>query len=564
MRPLRHLPGLDVFRGRGLDAWRRDAAAGVTLAAYLIPAAIGDASLAGLPPESGVYACFFAGLVFWLFSGSRHTAVTVTSAISLLMGASLGGLSGGDPARHYALASCVALLSGGLALAAWAAKAGHLAAFVSESVMAGFKAGVAFHLASTQLPKLLGLKSPPGDFWARAHHLATHLGDLHPPSFLLGLAALAVLLAGKVLFPARPVALFVLVAGIAAVPILGLGERGVETLGEVPRGLPAPGWPDVRASDLNELLPLALACFLLGAVETAAIGRLFGRKHKYHPDSNQDLLALAAANLASGLGRGFPVGGGMSQSLVNEAGGARSTASGLIAALILAGAALFLMGPLRDLPKPVLAAVVLAAVTGLVKLSELKRLWRLSRPEFAVAIVALAGVLGSGLLRGVLIGALLSLILLIRRASRPRVAELVRVPGTGHFADLARNPGYERMPDVLVFRVESGLMYFNVDFVRERFVEALKAREPGVRLAVFYLGTVPAIDLAGLELLEEIQEDLAEHGVALRLAEAHGQVRDVLLRAEFDRRGVPVLPNQSVEDVIASWRPDTSRAERRP
>ncbi len=550
-------PGLAVV-GRGGEDWRRDAIAGVTLAAYLIPAGIGDASLAGLPPESGVYACLFGGLVFWLFCGARHTAVTVTSAISLLIGSSLGALSRGDPGRHYALASCVAVMVGVLALAAWALKAGNLVAFVSESVMAGFKTGVAFFLASTQLPKLFGFKGLPGDFWERAQHFLTHLGDTHPPSLILGLAALAVLLAGKALFPARPVALVVVVAGIAAVPLLGLAELGVKTLGDVPRGLPTPGLPAVRASDINELLPLAIACFLLGAVETAAIGRMFGRKHRYRPDSNQDFLALAASNLASGLGRGFPVSGGMSQSLVNEAGGARSPASGLVAALILAAAALFLMGPLRDLPQPVLAAVVLAAVTGLVKVSELRRLWRLSRTEFAVAIAALAGVLGSGLLRGVLIGALLSILLLIRRAARPRTAELGRVPGTDYFADLVRHPENERIPDALVFRVEASLMYFNIDYVRERLTEALQARD--VKLVVFFLGTVPAIDLAGLEFLEETQRDLEERGVALRLAEARGQVRDLLLRAGFDRRGVPVVPNQPVAAVVASWREGFAKA----
>jgi MFS superfamily sulfate permease-like transporter len=208
----------------------------------------------------------------------------------------------------------------------------------------------------------------------------------------------------------------------------------------------------------------------------------------------------------------------------------------------------------------VLAAVVIAAVTSLVKLSELRRLWRLSRGEFAVAIAALAGVLGSGLLRGVLVGALLSLLLLIRRAARPRVAELGRVPGTDVFADLARLPEAERAPDVLVFRVESALMYFNVDFVRERFAAAREARGPGLRLAVFFLGTVPAVDVAGLELLEEIHQDLKERGIDLRLAEAHGQVRDFLLRAGFDGRGVPVVPHQPVAAAVAAWREGVLKA----
>jgi SulP family sulfate permease len=551
---LRLLPGLACFTRRGWGDWRYDLVAGITLAGYLLPAGIGDASLAGLPPEAGMYACLLGGLVFWLFCSSRQTSVTVTSAISLLIGSSLSGLDEGDPSRRAALAGCLALMVGAFALAAWAAKAGGLIAFISESVMVGFKTGVAFHLAASQLPKLFGFKGSHGDFWERSAHFLRHLGETPAPSILLGVVALAILLAGKALAPKRPVSLLVVIAGIVAARMLDLGALGVKTLGDVPGGFPVPGLPAIRASDLNELLPLAIACFLLGAVETTAIGRMFGRKHGYRLDSNREFLALAASNLASGLGRGFPISGGMSQSLVNEGAGARSSASGLVAALTLGAVALFLTGPLRDLPQPVLAAVVLVAVTGLFKASELRRLWRFSRQEFVVAGVALLGVLGSGLLRGVLIGAAASLILLIRRAARPRTTELGRVPGTDYFADVIRAPENERSEDVFVFRSEAGLFYFNVDHVRERFRAALEARGPSVKLVVFFLGSVPAIDLAGVEFLEELHHDLEERRMLLRLAEAHGQVREALLRAEFEKRGVPVVPNQPVSAVIAEWR----------
>lgn len=521
----------------------------------MLPAGIGDASLAGLPPQAGLYACIFAGLVFWLFCSSQHTAVTVTSAISLLVGSSLASLSGGDPARHAALATGTALLVGVLGLVAWIARAGSLVNFVSETVLTGFKAGVALHLASTQLPKLFGIHgSHGGDFWDRMGHLLTHLRDTRPASLALGVAALFLLALGKKLLPNRPVALLVLVGGIAAVPAFHLAERGVALLGEVPQGLPLPSLPALRLSDINELLPLAMACFLLGAVETSAIGRMFARKHRYRLDSNREFLALSAANLASGLGQGFPVSGGMSQSLVNEGGGARTSRSGLAAAAIMALVALFLAGLLRDLPQPVLAAIVLMAVTGLFKLSELKRLWRFSRGEFAVAIAALLGVLGSGLLRGVLIGAVLSILGLLRRGARPHTTELGRVAGTNFFADAIRQPENERLPDVFVFRADAALLYFNVEYVRDRFFELLEARGGGVRLAVFFMGSSPSVDLAGAELLEELHHGLAERGIAFRLAEARGNVREALGRAGFEKAYGPLAPNQPVATVVAEWR----------
>jgi high affinity sulfate transporter 1 len=548
------LPGLRRLRGYRRDWLRGDVVAGVVLAAYLLPAALGDASLARLAPEAGLYACFFSGLVFWLFCSSRHTAVTVTSAISLLVGASLGELSGGDPGRHAALAAATALLVAALALVAWLLRAGSLVSFISETVMTGFKAGVALYLASTQLPKLLGLPGAHGNFWERMGHVLSHLGETSAASLAVGLGALGLLVLGKRLLPHRPVSLLVLVAGIASVPLLGLSGRGVALLGDVPQGLPVPRLPALRSSDVNDLLPLAMACFLLGAVETVAIGRMFARKHGDRLDANQEFLALAGGNLAAGLGGGFPVSGGMSQSLVNEGAGARTPLSGLVAAGVLGVVALFFAGLLRDLPQPVLAAIVLMAVSGLLKISELRRLWRFSRAELAVAIAALLGVLGSGLLRGVLIGVAISVLLLLRRASRPHTTELGRVPGTDYFADVVRHPENERLPDVFVFRAEASLVYFNVEHVRDRFFELLDARGGRAKLAVFFLGATPAVDLAGAEMLEELHDALRERGTAFRLAEARGEVRDALRRAGFEERCFRVVPVQPVATVVEEWR----------
>src|SRR3982751_1214049 len=179
-------------------AWLRpDLVAGLTLAAYLLPAGIGDASLAGLPPEAGLYACLFSGVGFWLFCSSKQTVITVTSALSLLIGASIGELSAGDPSRHAALAACPALLMGVIAIAAWLVRAGNAVGFFSETVLAGFKAGLALYLASTQLPKLFGFKGAHGDFWENASYFIAHLGDTHPMALLVGTVALITLVAGK-------------------------------------------------------------------------------------------------------------------------------------------------------------------------------------------------------------------------------------------------------------------------------------------------------------------------------------------------------------------------------
>jgi high affinity sulfate transporter 1 len=544
-RRLASLSWLRMYRGE----WaRRDVVAGLTLAAYLLPAGIGDASLANLPPEAGLYACLFSGLVFWLLCGSRRTAITVTSAISLLTGASLGAIAGGDAARFGALAAATALLVAGISLAAWLIGAGSIVRFISETVLSGFKAGVALYLASTQLPKMLGISGTHGSFWERSWGLLSHLRDTNLASLGIGAAALAVLIAGKILLKNKPVAIAVVIGGIIAGATLDLGAHGVKVLGDVPQGLPRLGLPAVGWEDLNELLPLALACFLLGAVETAAIGRMFAVKHGDRFDANQEFLALAGANFAAGIGRGFPVSGGMSQSLVNESAGARTPASGFIASLAILVVVLFFSGLLRTLPQPVLAAIVLMAVAGLFKPSVFLHLWRSDRAEFFIAIAALLGVLGSGLLRGVLIGVVLSLLWLIRAASRPNVAFLGRIPGTRRYSDLARHPDNERVPGVLIFRPEGSVLYFNTAHIEDTVLERVQAEGP--RLVICDLSASPRLDLAGAEALKILAARLGRDGVRVRILDARSSVRDRLRREGLEVEVGRIDRFTSVADAI--------------
>jgi len=541
---------------------RPDLIAGVTLAAYLMPAGLADASLANLPPEAGLYACLFPGLVFWLFCSSRHTAITVTSAISVLVGASLGDLAGGDPSRFWALASCTALIVGVLAFLAWLAKAGVIVNFISESVLVGFKCGIALFIASTQLPKLFGFKGGHGDFWERSGHFFSHLGETNTPSLLLGVAAFAVLLLGKRFLKNKPVALFLVIAGIIIASSMDLGRLGVKLLGQVPQGLPPFGLPAVHVSDLNDLLPLALGCFLLGMVETAALGRMFAVKHGYRFDANQELLGIASANVMAGLGHGFPVSGGMSQSLVNESGGARTPLSGFIAALLMLLIVLFVSGALRYLPQPVLAAIVLMAVTGLFKLSALKHFWRADRAEFVVALAALLGVLGSGLLRGVMIGAVISLVQLLRAASRPNVAFLGRIPGSRRFSDRQRHPDNQLISGILIFRPESGLVYFNVDHVCRTILDRVNAEPTLPKLIVLDLSAAPRVDLQSAQALGDLSNELIGKGLQFQAVEARSSVRDRLRNEGVDSKLGGINRFRSVADAVDDFQKSRDQGQR--
>lgn len=532
-------------------AWfRLDLLAGITLAAYLLPAALGDASLARLPPQAGLYACLFGGLVFWIFCGSRQTAISVTSAISLVIGASLGEITGGNTMRFAALAAATALLVSLIAFIAWLARAGVMVHFISESVMTGFKCGVALFLASTQLPKLFGFHGAHGSFWENTGFFFKHLSETNAMSLLVGGIALALLILGKIFLKHKPVALFVVIGGIVAASILSLEARGVQLIGTVPQGIPPLRIPAVYWNDLNDLLPLALACFLLGAVETAAIGRVFVAKHGGRFDANQENLALAASNLFAGLGGGFPVSGGTSQSLVNEEGGAKTPLSTAIAAVFILVVVLFFSHLLNALPQPVLAAVVLVAIAGLLKLSTLKELWRSDRSEFVVAMAAFVGVLTFGLLDGVMIGAAISLVQLVRASSHPHVALLGRIPGTRRFSDRDRHAGNELIPNVMIFRPESFLVYFNIDNVCDAILSRVRGEATPPKLVVLDLSAAARVDMQSAHTLAAMADELTTQGIQFHAVEPRSSVRERFRHEYVDGKLGGINRFTTVADVI--------------
>ena len=543
-------PAVTWLRNYHRGWFRLDLLAGITLAAYLLPAALGDASLARLPPQAGLYACLFGGLFFWILCGSRQTSISVTSAISLVIGASLGEITGGNTTRFAALAAATALLVSLIAFIAWLARAGVMVHFISESVMTGFKSGVALFLASTQLPKLFGFHGAHGSFWENTGFFLKHLNETNSMSILVGGIALALLVLGKIFFNHKPVALLVVIGGIAAASMLSLETRGVNLIGSVPQGIPPLRIPAVQWHDLNQVLPLAFACFLLGAVETAAIGRMFAVKYGGRFDANQENLALAASNLVAGLGSGFPVSGGTSQSLVNEEGGARTPLSTALAAVFILVVVLFFSRLLSALPQPVLAAVVLVAVAGLLNLPALKELWRDDRSEFVVAIAALGGVLTSGLLRGVMIGVAISLVQLVRVSSRPHVALLGRIPGTRRFSDCDRHADNELIPRVMIFRPESALIYFNVDNVCDAILNRVHAQEIPPKLVVLDLSAAALVDMQSAYALASLADELTAEGIKFHAVEPRSSVRDRLRHAHVDGRLGGIDRFTMVADVI--------------
>lgn len=545
-------PAVQWLRGYQ-SAWlKSDLVAGITLAAYAIPVSMAYATLAGVPPHYGIYCYLLGGLAYALFGTSRQLAIGPTSAIALLVGATVAEVAGGDAARWAEIAALTALVVASLSALAWLLRLSALVNFISDTILLGFKAGAALTIAMTQLPKLFGVEGGGHGFFDRAWTLAGQLGTTNVAVLAVGLVALALLLLGEKFIPQRPVALFVVILAILVASFTSLTESGIATVGVLPAGLPDFHIPALRLRDVDGILPLSCACFLLAYIEGVSAARTLATKNRLEINPRQELLALGMANLAVALGQGIPVAGGLSQSAVNDKAGAKTPLSLVVASITLAVCLLFLTDLLGNLPTVVLAAIVLVAVRRMIDVPALLRLRRISRMEFRVSLVALLAVLLLGILKGVLFAAIVSLLLLIAGAARPHVAFLGRIPGTKRYSDLERHPDNEALPGTVIFRTESSLLYFNAEHVRD-IVRARLETTPRLELVICDLSDSPVVDVAGANMLAGLHCDLARSKVAMRVVEAHAKVRDLLRAVGLEERTGYLGRHISVDQAVAEF-----------
>ena len=531
-----------------------DVIAGVTLAAYAIPVSLAYASLAGLPPQVGIYGYLLGGLGYALLGSSRQLAVGPTSAISLMVAASVVQMAEGDAQRYVQIASLAAFTVAGLCLLAWLLRLSVLVRLISDSILVGFKIGAGLTIAMTQLPSLFGVAGGGHNFFERVYLLIGQLGHMQIVVFAVGAIAIALLLMGERWLPGRPVALAVVALAIFLATALGLPAIGVPVTGNIPQGLPSLAGPALRLRDIEGIMPLAAGCLLLAYIEGVSAARTFAAKHGYELDPRQEFLGIGAANLGAALGQGYPVAGGLSQSAVNDKAGASTPLALAVASITLALCLLFLTDLLENLPKAVLAAVVLTAILGLFDFRALLHMWRVSRIDFYAATTAIMGVLLLGILQGILLAALVSILLLLARASQPHVAFLGRIPGTNSYSDLARHPENEPLGNVIAFRPEASLLYVNAGSVLETVMTSVLNDRSKIRAVICDLSASPYVDLAGARMLRALYGELAARSIALQIVGARGRVRD-LLRADGLAEKVGELERAvSLDDAISDAR----------
>jgi high affinity sulfate transporter 1 len=531
MRAHRLMPILGFARSyRRTDA-RADVIAGVTVSALVVPKALGYAGIAQVPVENGLYAAAAGALVYALFGTSRQISTGPSSALAAIAASAvvLTGVSVGDETAQ--LVAAITLVTGSVFLLAAVLRLGWLSRLLSKAVICGFLFGAAIDVVIGELPKLTGTDATGTNSWRQFASWIDGASGVHWGTLSVGLGALAVVLALHLLAPKVPGALVLVIGGLVLSRVLDLAERGVEVVGDVPRGLPVPQLPsgELFMDHAATIATAALALFLIGFSQTVGDARVFASRHRYPIRVDQEMVAQGMSNVSAGVFQGMPVSTSLSASSLNDSAGARTPMASMVTAVIVILTLLVLAPLFSDLPKPVLAAIIIDAVVfGMIDVPEMRRLWRVKRIDFWIAVLAIIGVLSAGVLAGVVIGIALSIGWLVYVSSTPAVTELGREPGSSAFRSVHEHPDSERYPGLFIVRFDGGLTFVTAEGLADGIEDRLRrTTEPISGVVIDFVG-VNFVDSQGADQLRELAELARRDRWSLRLARVRRDVVAVL------------------------------------
>ncbi|MDQ0375082.1 SulP family inorganic anion transporter [Cellulomonas humilata] len=549
------VPIVGVLRGYDRRWLRADVAAGVAVAALIVPKNLGYAGIAGIPLQNGLYAAAAGALLYAIFGTSKQISTGPSSGLAAVAASAVLAV-GLTSAQAAPFVAGITLVSGLVFLVLAVLRMGWIAQFLSRAVVTGFLFGAAIDVVVGELPKITGTtaegSTPPQELWS---WLGT-LGDVNRATVIVGVVALVTVFGLRRVAPRVPGALVLVVGGLLATWLFDLGERGVALVGDVPRGLPSVEVPDL-ALLLDNVATVALASValvMIGFSQTAGDARTFAARHRYRVDIDQESFAQGAANVGAGLLQGMPVSTSLSASSLNDRTGARSPVASLTSGVMVL-LTLVLLAPLfSGLPTAVLAAIIIEAVVmGMMDVGALRRLARVQRFDFWIAIVALVSTVLVGVLAGVLVGIGLSLLWLISVTTRPSLPLMVRERGTQVFRELGEHADDEAEPDIAVIRIDGGLFFATADALEDR-VREVSESNPGLSAIVIDCGAITIVDAQGAATLHEILALAEDHGVTVRLARVKPSVRATLARdGVVDRLGADRL-HGSVHRAVEAHR----------
>jgi SulP family sulfate permease len=521
---------------RWLPSYRRadaryDVIAGITVSALVVPKALGYAGIAQLPVERGLYAAAAGTLIYAVLGTSRQISTGPSSALAAIAASAvvLTGVSAGDETAELVVA--ITLLTGVLFLLAGVLRMGWLSRLLSKPVITGFLFGAAIDVVIGELPKLTGTAAEGTNSWRQLGSWIRGVDDVHWVTLTVGAVALVVVLTLHVVAPKVPGALVLVVGGLLISRLLDLAGRGVATVGDVPRGLPVPELPsgDLVRDHAATIITAAIALFLIGFSQTAGDARMFASRHRYRIRVDQEMMAQGGCNVGAGVFQGMPVSTSLSASSLNDSSGARTPMASLVTGVVVVLTLLLLAPLFSDLPKPVLAAIIIDAVVfGMMDVGEMRRLWRVKRVDFWIALLAIIGVLSAGVLAGVVIGIVLSVGWLTYVSATPAMSELGRQPGSSAFRPVDEYPDSERARGLLVVRFDGGLTFVTVEAMVDGVEDRLREAAEAFTGVVIDFAGVNFIDSQGADQIGQLVELAQRDGWSLRLARVRGDVLSVL------------------------------------
>ena len=515
---------------------RDDLVSGVVVGAVMIPVAMAYAQMAGVPPQAGLYSAIVGMTVYAILATSRHLKITTSSTMSIMSIAVVAPLAASDPAAFMALSSALALTVGIIMLVLGIAKLGFISDFLAKSVMTGYIFGVACLIAISQLPKIFGVPGVSGTFFQQVAQFISELPETNVYTLALGIGTIVLILVIKRFKPLIPGALVALVLGIVVSSLLQLNAKyGVSVVGVIPTGMAPFTIPIISLSAIPSLIVGAVGMVFLAVGETLGTGRAYAARYHYEVDADQELLAMGAANVGSGLFQGITIDMSLSSTASGEAAGERTQLSSLVSAGVILAVVAFLAPLLRNLPTAVLGAIVLTSILGLFNFAEFRRYYRQRKTDFVLAVTALVGVLTTSVMIGLAIAALLSVVMLLYRASRPYIAILGK-RASGEYGDIGRHADAQPVPGLVILRLDAPLYFFNANVARTQILAQIDDTPP--RAILLDLGASADLDIGTSDMLRDLNSDLRQANIDLLFAQVRGSVRRRMrLTGLFDHIG---------------------------
>jgi high affinity sulfate transporter 1 len=537
-----------------LGDFRSDVLAALSVAAVAVPTGMAYAELANFPPVIGLYSSILPLVAYACLGSSRQLIVGPDAATCTIVASALVPLAAGDPARYLALSIALSMIVGVMCVAAGLLRMGVVAEFLSRPILTGFMNGIALTIVSKQLGSFCGFALP-GDtgFFFRLANFLTRLGETHTPTLVVGLTTLVIMWVASRLTRRAPGPLVGVAAGLLLAAVFDLEKSEVALVGTIPAGFPLPKLPVVSLNDVQTLCFEALGVLLVSFCSAIATAKSFAARNSYEIDANRELIALGAADLASGITQGFAVSGADSRTAISDVVGGKTRMTGVYSAFLMTLVILFLTRPLSMVPKSSLAVVLIAAGASLFDFDATLRLYHMSRREFWIANAATLGVITIGVGAGIVIAVVMSLATLLRRVSRPHDAILGRIPGTDEYGDTAEHPGALGVPGLLIYRFDASVLFFNAEYLKERVRSALGAAPHDVRTFLFDAEAVTMIDTTAAFALEEIRAELASRDINFVVACAR-----TALREHLDRYGLSAVSSfyPSIRSAVDAFESD--------